>query len=1297
MKATHKLFGVLFGLAIMAGLFAVATPAKAASVIDSGNGNLVYYLSYWKNTAPSSPDSPPAYMPNQYLVVSQDPYFTARLQVYVTNSEIQSVYPAGDIGRTRMRVYQVSNLSKNSGTLLGRTGPYGSSGYPMRYQSFSVPDSPPDQIINGGPGYGLFNDVDPTKVFNDPNFPQYNGYYVFLLKINDVEDTANGYVTGIQRLWTDPGLSSGQNPFNDVGCPITLNGPGEANCPPRVNHPNAPGYAGPGSGGVISAVQYNLSADDPDQIASAPSNISFATFLCNRALINLGICGTVTLNESQYLRFVAAGNTCRKDTQSNGLYLTNGDFDNPIVTSAHNNPNNYNVKINQANSGSAPAQAWNNNSPPGNWVYSTLSGGFFGGIRSIKLGRPFTPFNADSVSAANPGGTFQPDIPGAVAFDWTNQAGIGFLYFNNTGGLNYMYMGGAQFTQGALSGCSNASITQNSPQAWGSGYIYNGRDATSLVSTTLGVDSRLTFAATPSSGPNVFSQVTNQYVAFQYYLDGSPIYSSGNVGGNVNSWVNANAGVRRSGDVQIPSAGAHNWTACVRGGDSLAIQPPAFPGFSGAADAQNRSGFNSPAGWSCATTTFYVNQGPNAALGAGQSLNGQSVPANGGNVNYACDYLFTTFTDPDTGLNGKVSGQISVSWTTPSGQSGGATTVIDDPFHNPPTKPTGSTFNSDELWVNSGGYKTLTQYLRNDIPDGATVTWSARGRDYRGTSDAGDLYRFFSGALGDYVDPIDNTGFVSLASQPSTVWKSGTWSAPAAYYKNTRPNFATPPATKKLLDVSGNALPNNTATDGQTVQVRTALQNSGQTPMKYYQVIDYLGSIRDFRNVRNISLGIGSVANPNNIIRYAVSVTPVPVLPNTDQLAPENDQTNGVSATSTDRTSAWKLDFGSTTTGAISYVLNLTGRGSELAPGEWIVINYFTDANRNATVTDTGGTQPTQDQPGATNNTTGGDYNRRLQVGSPVSFSDAHIYTQFQENYCDNTNRVERSLTMLPGSVLAPYVRTGRGDVGSNSNIQGYLGGDNNATFAITAKGQLQNFNGANGPQITGYTTPDTQIGCTNEIQGGLDWRRTMIRNFNSITAAATQAIPAAWSQSGGTLDVDLAGKTWYAPSNLTINRPLRFTGVGTIAVRGNLTINGNLTYQADAGQINSLGVIVVPSAAGTGGNVAINAGVTQLVGSYFALDSLPQIDNTGCPVGIPATGSTSTSGVISTGGGNQQLKIDGLMIARYFNFQRYYTDPTDSTTDPAENVYYDGRVVAATPPGFSEFRNKTQWYEIAP
>lgn len=387
-------------------------------------------------------------------------------------------------------------------------------------------------------------------------------------------------------------------------------------------------------------------------------------------------------------------------------------------------------------------------------------------------------------------------------------------------------------------------------------------------------------------------------------------------------------------------------------------------------------------------------------------------------------------------------------------------------------------------------------------------------------------------------------------------------------------------------------------------------------------------------------------------------------------------------------------------------------RPGDLNPGESITLDYWIRANRNHdTINPSQGLSPL-DQ----NN----NFQRRYGVGSTpnpqpapqpdpgggtIDVGDAHIFLPFSEDYCNTANPlVNHTCEFKPGDILAPWLRTQRGAVGSNGGVFGYdaLAGNANATFLVQANGTISHFTSSTAT-LPNYTSQQAVCTAQGERPGGLDWRRTMIANINSLNNGSkntthTNTGPLLNPGNGaprGQLDGPgngRSGNVWVigsptSPEDLTIDNQITFDGVGTILVFGNLTLGPNAKFNY-ANTDSSLGVIVV-------GNLTIDPAVTDLVGSYYVLDSQPSVDANGCPVGIDPT--KTNRGRISTGNSSTRLNVQGLMVAGAFDFLRYFTDPSDSQADPAENIYYDGRVLSHTPPGFGTFRNTSAWYEIAP
>lgn len=130
------------------------------------------------------------------------------------------------------------------------------------------------------------------------------------------------------------------------------------------------------------------------------------------------------------------------------------------------------------------------------------------------------------------------------------------------------------------------------------------------------------------------------------------------------------------------------------------------------------------------------------------------------------------------------------------------------------------------------------------------------------------------------------------------------------------------------------------------------------------------------------------------------------------------------------------------------------------------------------------------------------------------------------------------------------------------------------------------------------------------------------------------------------------------------------FDGSGVIVVNGDLTINANLYYNntalLDIQNLASVAWIVR-------GDLTIGENVAQLVGSFFVL-------------GDTAIGDGLHDGTFTTLETNaQQLSVYGMVMARAFSLNRSYGG-TSGSDEPAEVFYYDGRILAHTPPGLREY-----------
>ncbi len=171
-----------------------------------------------------------------------------------------------------------------------------------------------------------------------------------------------------------------------------------------------------------------------------------------------------------------------------------------------------------------------------------------------------------------------------------------------------------------------------------------------------------------------------------------------------------------------------------------------------------------------------------------------------------------------------------------------------------------------------------------------------------------------------------------------------------------------------------------------------------------------------------------------------------------------------------------------------------------------------------------------------------------------------------------------------------------------------------------------------------------------------------------------------------GQIDSILGGKIYYYKGGLTIVSPLTFNigNVGTpnasglIIVDGNLTINSNILYSTTA----VTKVAYIPSVAWLVlGDITVSPSVNTISGAFFALGSVGSTSCPGAGCGIFNSGNDT--------GAYKQLKVNGLIMARQFDFQRRYT----GVNGASELIIYDGRLQANPPLGMEDFmRGLPKW-----
>lgn len=139
------------------------------------------------------------------------------------------------------------------------------------------------------------------------------------------------------------------------------------------------------------------------------------------------------------------------------------------------------------------------------------------------------------------------------------------------------------------------------------------------------------------------------------------------------------------------------------------------------------------------------------------------------------------------------------------------------------------------------------------------------------------------------------------------------------------------------------------------------------------------------------------------------------------------------------------------------------------------------------------------------------------------------------------------------------------------------------------------------------------------------------------------------------------------------------YDGSGVFVINGNLEIDANLFYEqsslVDVSNLASVAWIVR-------GNLTIGPNVSQLVGSFFVIGDADQSD------GVVNNGMVTTEPASAS-----QLVVYGLMMGQGFHFQRTYKGVIGDD-QPAEFIYYDGRVLVNTPPGLRDFASTLPIFE---
>jgi hypothetical protein len=266
--------------------------------------------------------------------------------------------------------------------------------------------------------------------------------------------------------------------------------------------------------------------------------------------------------------------------------------------------------------------------------------------------------------------------------------------------------------------------------------------------------------------------------------------------------------------------------------------------------------------------------------------------------------------------------------------------------------------------------------------------------------------------------------------------------------------------------------------------------------------------------------------------------------------------------------------------------------------------------------------------------------------------------------------------------VKAPWLETFFGELYSKS----YIGSPSdfvplmqkyNATYCLMPAGAVTHFTSQTGCNLSPFEEinyPKSVNRYTN-VLGKID--------IDGILSGRYGTVKTITDSSG--IESMLGGKVYYRNGDLTLDAKMFSNGTGgqkgtgLILVKGNLNIIGDITYQS--GNVNnlknlaSLGWMILDDGTGTKGNVYISPGVSDLAGNFYAEGTI----------------FTGTTGDPDT---DVSLTVKGVMLAKMFKFQRLWA----SAERGSEQVIYDGRVLANTPPGMEDIvKALPTWRETAP
>ncbi|MBI3290688.1 hypothetical protein HYZ76_00230 [Candidatus Falkowbacteria bacterium] len=289
-----------------------------------------------------------------------------------------------------------------------------------------------------------------------------------------------------------------------------------------------------------------------------------------------------------------------------------------------------------------------------------------------------------------------------------------------------------------------------------------------------------------------------------------------------------------------------------------------------------------------------------------------------------------------------------------------------------------------------------------------------------------------------------------------------------------------------------------------------------------------------------------------------------------------------------------------------------------------------------------------------------------------------------------------------PVGLIPPWLQTKYGDIYARGGLTGLTPPGFNATYRILANGQVSQFYSAKGNELfldpsfgpIDFPTPATRF---SNILGKLDVPSLLCDFAGSSTClnrfGTTVVNLGAPGQAFGPRTL-LGGKIYYNDGNLTIDDAIEFlngenfeNGAGTVIIDGDLMITADLTY--DSTDALERFRNLAAAAWIVRGDLKIGPNVKDLAGNFIVLGNGTSAAPNNCDPSeeVPGCGQIYSCEPFNAILCDQnRLSVSGLLMARKFYLKRTFIDETEEVPLGSELIIYDGRLLANTPPGLTDF-----------